>query len=94
MQYLISIPFPGIFKKKTLDTRSRIDFLEEEVSLLREKIESQDADIEECAICINQLATTLTTVVTSLSTSQSRDPMDEILDNFLKNDDPGGGYLN
>ena len=94
MQYLTSIPFLGIFKKKSKESRADINFLKNEIVQLKKKIEKQESAIDECAICINQLASTLTTIVTNLSATQSRDPMDEILDNFMKNDDPGTGYLN
>ena len=83
-----------IFKKKSSESSSDIDFLEREIVRLNEKLEKHEAAIDECAMCINQLASTLTTIVSSLSATQTRDPMDEILDNFMKNDDPGTGYLN
>ena len=92
MQFLTSIPFLNLYKNNQKNKDSEKISLE--IQELREKMMQQDAAIEECAICISQLANTLATLMVQVSaTSAAKDPVDEMFDSFVKDDDDGSGYL-
>jgi len=92
MQFLTSIPFLNLYRKNQKNKEAEKNSLE--IEELKEKLTQQDAAIEECAICISQLANTLATLMTQVSIATTpKDPVDEMFDSFVKDDDDGSGYL-
>ena len=92
MQFLTSILFPG---------NSRIDSLEKEIKSLREELDKVTSEneifkktVDDFAMCIDQLATTVSFTVNHIASSTSKDPVDDALDSIWSKDDDGPGYLN
>ena len=86
MQYLTSILSLGSSSKPT----SKSD-LEKRIEELESRIETHEASINEMAFCIQQIASSISTIMNH-ATSQARDPLDELLEKSGTDDD-GSGYL-
>ena len=96
MQYLTSILSIKNSNKSRNGVETKVDQLQQDIIDLKKENELLRKDVEEVVLCINQLASSMATVIGHMTPSPAnkKDPIDEMLDSFWKKDDTGGGYLN
>ena len=84
MQYLTSILSPGTSKSQDYES------LEARIEDLERRTANVEASLSEIALCIQQLAGSLASVITQVSSR--KDPLDDLLSG-PGSDDDGSGYL-
>ena len=89
-RYLTSIL--SLTSSRNSADREKIIQLKKDVEGLKQETEELRRLTDEIALCIQQLAASMSTFI--LQSTTQKDPIDEALDSLWKKDDDGNGYLN